>query len=136
MQIPMLVVVAVVLIAFVCLNLFGGRSSTQRRDTAREVDFLLSRAESRMLTGEHAEAEVFFAEALRKSEKASLDFYTCEALYGLARIEYKRRNFVQAVQYLERAVELSANWKTQKPEFARLIAMELASARKAAGQSN
>lgn len=131
MLISVLVVVAFVLMAFVALVLLGGRSSNKRSEQMRETDFLLSQAEARMLVGRHAEAEALFRQALLRAQSARLDLFASEALYGLARLENKKENFAEAIRYLEKAVELSESWKAQKPEFARLIRLELTGAREA-----
>ena len=136
MLFQVLVIVIVVLAAFFLLDAFSGRSTSKRRQQAAEADVLLTKAERHMLVGELGEAELFFSEALKKAEDAHADLLSSEALYGLARIENKRGDFSQAAAHLERAVQLSTSWKVQKPDFERLIRMELASTRKSIERPN
>lgn len=108
----------------------GQPTERQRRRSASEADQLLVQAESKMLLGQETEAMILFERAYWKADEAKQTLFASEAMYGLARIQLKRRQFGPAVAYLERALELEKTWGELKPEFSRLLKSELESARK------
>ncbi|HEY9870522.1 MAG TPA: tetratricopeptide repeat protein [Candidatus Obscuribacterales bacterium] len=129
--------VVVLAIAAVLLMLSSSRSSAARaqREQWINADEMLTRAESKFLVGEFAEAEYLFQSAFLKAEKVDT-LLASEALYGIARVRMRHSRFAEAVPILEQALALKSSWPVAKPNFEQLLARELERARAEASSAS